>query len=75
MKPEIKSRIQIFLIVMLVLAGARVAYIFHERHAAAPPRKAEDEGRSLTSDEYVVAKKFTRTILPRRRLWSESRFG
>jgi hypothetical protein len=58
MKPELKSRIQVFLVLMLVLAGGRVAYIFHERHGAAPTRKAEDEGRSLTSDEYVVPKKF-----------------
>src|SRR5438270_3170075 len=58
MKSELKSRIQVFLVLMLVLAGGRVAYIFHERHAAAPTRKAEDEGRALTSDEYVVPKKF-----------------
>src|SRR3954452_14152234 len=58
MTPELKSRIQIFLVVLLVLAAGRVAYIFHERNSAANTRKAEDESRALTSDEYVVPKKF-----------------
>jgi hypothetical protein len=64
MTPELKSRIQISLVILLVLAGARVAYIFHERSAAAPPRKVEDTSRALTSDEYVVAKKVYAHDLP-----------
>src|SRR3954468_16315131 len=58
MTPELKSRVQISLVILLLLAGARVAYVFHERSASAPPHKPEDEGRALTSDEYVVAKRF-----------------
>jgi len=64
MTPELKSRIQISLIILLVLAGARVGYIFHERSAAAPARKAEQEGRALTSDEYVIPKKVYAHDLP-----------
>jgi len=58
MTPELKSRIQISLVILLVLAATRVAYIFHERSAAGSVRKVDDGSRGLTSDEYVVAKKF-----------------
>jgi len=59
MNPELKSRLQIFLIVMFVLAAARVSYILHERNSAATAtRKLEDGSRALTSDEYVFPKKF-----------------
>src|SRR3954466_4986134 len=58
MSPELKQRIQISLVVLLLLASARVAYIFHERHAAATARHREDGSRALTSDEYVYPKKF-----------------
>jgi hypothetical protein len=58
MNPELKSRLQIFIVIMFVGAAARVAYIFHERNSAATVRKVDDGSRALTSDEYVVAKKF-----------------
>src|SRR3954468_17145929 len=58
MSPELKSRLQIFMVVLFVLAAARVAYIFHERNSSATIRKVDDGSRALTSDEYVVAKKF-----------------
>jgi hypothetical protein len=64
MTPELKSRIQISLVILLLLAGARVAYIFHERSASAPSHKAEDEGRALTPDEYVVPRKVYAHDLP-----------
>ena len=58
MSPEIKKRIQISLVVLLLLATARVAYIFHERRSAATAPHRDDGGRALTSDEYVFPKKF-----------------
>src|SRR3954463_10054600 len=58
MSPELKQRIQISLVVLLVLATARVAYIFHERQEAAIARHRDDGSRALTSDEYVFPKKF-----------------
>jgi hypothetical protein len=58
MTPEIKQRIQISLIVLLLLATARVAFIFHERKSAATARNQDDGSRALTGDEYVYPKKF-----------------
>jgi len=58
MTAEIKKRIQISLIVLLLLATARVAYIFHERKSATTARNRDDGNRALTADEYVYPKKF-----------------
>ena len=58
MGPEIKQRIQISLVVLLLLATGRVAYIFHERKSAATVPHSEDGSRALTSDEYVFPNKF-----------------
>src|SRR5947207_4280162 len=58
MSPQIKQRIQISLIVLLLLATVRVAYIFHERKSAAMAPHRDDGSRALTSDEYVYPKKF-----------------
>jgi hypothetical protein len=56
--PEVRQRIQISLVVLLLLATARVAYIFHERRSAPAARQHDDGSRALTSDEYVYPKKF-----------------
>ena len=58
MTPELKSRLQMSLAILLVLATVRVAYILHERNSAVSTRHVEDGSRALTADEYVVAKKF-----------------
>src|SRR6266705_5775142 len=58
MSPEFKQRTQILLVVLLLLASARVAYIFHERKSAATAPQREDDSRALTADEYVYPKKF-----------------
>jgi hypothetical protein len=58
MSPEIRHRIQISLVVLLLLATARIAYIFHERRSAATVPHHDDGSRALTSDEYVFPKKF-----------------
>src|SRR5437763_1867705 len=57
MSPEIRHRIQISLVVLL-LATARVAYIFHARRSSTMARSQNDGSRALTSDEYVYPKKF-----------------
>ena len=64
MSPELKQRIQISLVVLLLLATARVAYIFHERQQAATAKRHDDGSRALTSDEYVYPKKFYAYDLP-----------
>src|SRR3954447_5052371 len=58
MSPELKQRIQISMVVLLLLATARVVYIFHERQSAATAKHVDDGSRALTSDEYVYPKKF-----------------
>jgi len=58
MSPEFRRRMQISLVVLLLLATARVAYIFYERKSAATARHRDDGSRALTSDEYVYPKKF-----------------
>lgn len=58
MSPEFRKRIQISLVVLLLLASARVAYIFHERRSAATAHHRDDGSRALTADEYVFPKKF-----------------
>src|SRR4051812_8273074 len=58
MSPELKQRIQISMVVLLLLATARVAYIFHERQSAATAKHVDDGSQALTSDEYVYPKKF-----------------
>jgi hypothetical protein len=58
MSPEIRQRVQISLVVLLLLATARVAYIYHERRSAPVARQRDDGGRALSSDEYVYPKKF-----------------
>src|SRR5438067_10086867 len=57
MTPETKQRIQISLIVLLLLATARVAYIFHQRKSVAVTPQQDDGSRALTADEYVYPKK------------------
>ena len=58
MGPEFRQRMQIALVVLLLLATARVAYIFHERESAAITSQRDDGSRALTADEYVFPKKF-----------------
>ena len=64
MTAEFKHRIQIALVVLLLLATARVAYIFHERKSAGTVPHRDDGGRALTADEYVFPKKVYAHDLP-----------
>lgn len=53
MKPEFKKPIQIFLVALLVLATARLAWIWNERREANAPPPAPVEGK-IPADYYVV---------------------
>jgi hypothetical protein len=61
MDEEVKTRLQIVLVIALVLAGARTAYIFYERKQAAESQPREAPGTShheLTADDYVYERPF-----------------
>ena len=81
MSPEIRHRIQISLVVLLLLATARVAYIFRERRSGTMARSQNDGGRALTSDEYVYPKKFyaydlaSAKVLVGRPVWIKQGYG
>jgi hypothetical protein len=57
LEPEAKQKIQLFLILALLLAGARTAYILYQRHADAK-QVAAKAAPPLNPDYYVTPKKF-----------------
>lgn len=58
MTPEAKSRIQVVLVLAIVLAAARTGWVLYARHAAATPKKVENQAAtSLNPDYYVTPKK------------------
>lgn len=58
MKPELKQRIQIFLLVLIVIAVARTGWILWQRHATEPQDKAQQQAAApLNPDYYVTPKK------------------
>jgi hypothetical protein len=56
MNPEWRKRIQLFLIVLLIVAGIRLFLIYRERHSEGTTPKKE-EARPLSADAYVVPHK------------------
>jgi hypothetical protein len=54
--PEAKQKIQLFLILAVLVAGARTAYILYQRHVAAA--SATKAAPPLNPDYYVAPKKF-----------------
>lgn len=56
MNPEGRKRIQLFLIVLLIVAGIRLLLIYRERHTEGTTPKKE-EARPLSADAYVVPHK------------------
>jgi len=60
MDEELKSKLQIFLVIAIVLVGARTAYIMYERkHADDAPREAAGvTHHELTADDYVYERPF-----------------
>ena len=57
MNPEWRRRLQIFLVVMLVLAGLRIYMIYRERNSGWENRAAKTETKPLSADVYVVPHK------------------
>jgi hypothetical protein len=58
MSPESKQKIQLVLVLAILIAGARTAYIFYERHAARIEKaRLRLQAKPLNPDFYVVPKK------------------
>jgi len=57
MNPEWRKRTQIFLVVLLIVAGIRLLVIYRERHSAGAAPKNEAAARPLSADAYVVSHK------------------
>ena len=55
--PEFQKKLQIFLVVAIVLAGGRAAYIVYERHEAMKEDAKPRQETALKADYYVTPKK------------------
>jgi hypothetical protein len=55
--PEVQKKLQIFLVVAIVLAGARAAYVVYERHEAMKEDVKPKQEIALKADYYVSPKK------------------
>jgi hypothetical protein len=55
--PEFQKKLQIFLVVAIVLAGGRAAYIVYERHEAMKEDAKPRQETTLKADYYVTPKK------------------
>jgi len=56
MSPENKGKVQLVLVLAILIAGTRTAYIFYERHAARLDQ-AHEQAPPLNPDYYVIPKK------------------
>ena len=56
MTAELKSKIQLLLIVAIAVSGARAGYVVYQRHAE-KVKEAKKEAPPLNPDYYVVVKK------------------
>jgi len=57
MDPEFQKKLQIFLVLAMVVAGGRAAYIVYERHEAMKEDAQPRRGTALKADYYVTPKK------------------
>src|SRR5271163_2309253 len=57
MDPEVQKKLQIFLAIAIVVAGARAAYIVYERHEAMKEDTQPKQETALKADYYVTPKK------------------
>lgn len=55
--PELQKKLQMFMIVAIVLVGARTAYIVYERHEAMKEEAKPKQETALNADAYVTPKK------------------
>jgi predicted negative regulator of RcsB-dependent stress response len=59
MSPELKQRIQIFLVVLIVIAVARTGWILWQRHVSDEQENAKKQAANapMNADYYVTPKK------------------
>jgi hypothetical protein len=57
MKPELKSKIQLILVIAIAVAAVRVGYVFYQRHAEKAAERAKQQAPPLNPDYYVTPKK------------------
>ena len=57
LEPEFQKKLQIFLVVAIVLAGGRAAYIVYERHEARKEDAKPRQETALNADYYVTPKR------------------
>jgi hypothetical protein len=55
--PEVQKKLQLFMIVAILLAGGRAAYIVYERHEAMKEDSKPKQEGALKADYYVTPKK------------------
>ena len=55
--PEVRKKLQIFMVVAIVLAGGRAAYILYERHEEQTEEAKPKQEVALKADYYVTPKK------------------
>jgi hypothetical protein len=55
--PEFQKKLQIFLVVAIVLAGGRAAYVVYERHEAMKEHTKPRQETALKADYYVTPKR------------------
>jgi hypothetical protein len=56
--PELQKKLQIFMVLAIVVAGARAGYIVYERHEALKEEAKPKVETALKADYYVTPKKF-----------------
>jgi hypothetical protein len=55
--PEVQKKLQVFLVVAIVLAGGRAAFVVHERHEAIKEDAKPKQEEALKADYYVTPRK------------------
>jgi hypothetical protein len=55
--PEVQKKLQVFLVIAIVLAGGRAAYIVYERHEAMKDDATPRQETALKADYYVTPRK------------------
>jgi hypothetical protein len=55
--PELQKKLQIFLVIAIVIAGGRAAYIVYERHEAMKEDAQPKQETALKADFYITPKK------------------
>lgn len=57
MTPELKNKIQLFLVLTIAVAALRAGYVFYQRHSEKSAEQAKQQAPPLNPDYYVIPKK------------------